>query len=135
MKIQKTKIMKSALLKIVFIGVVGIILLPACQDLLTKAPSDSPSSITFYSNEHELIAAVNGAYTVLWALESRTIPLGEELDNATDIGFLRSGNLKEISIGGHSSANALIVAVWDRLYAGIGKVNNLLDNMHRAEDN
>jgi hypothetical protein len=106
-----------------------------CQDLLNKNPSDQPSSIEFYSNEEELEMAVNGIYTVLWNFESRNLPIGAELDNTTDIGFHRSGHVKTIAQGGHSSTNAIIAASWDRLYAGIGKVNTLLDNMTKAEEN
>src|SRR5699024_9280083 len=106
-----------------------------CQDLLKKEPSDQPSTIDFYSNQEELKLAVNGIYTVFWEFESRNLPIGVGLDNTTDIGFHRSGHVKEIAQGGHSSTNAIISASWDRLYTGIAKANNLLENMSRAEEN
>src|SRR5699024_6170006 len=105
----------------------------ACQDELTKTPLDAPSDVNFFSNESELEVAINGVYTTLW-WQSRGLPALEELDNTTDIGFLRDGGLKVVGEGGHTSETGFIEYTWDHFYSGVAKANNLLDKMTRAEE-
>ncbi|WP_395260093.1 RagB/SusD family nutrient uptake outer membrane protein [Halalkalibaculum sp. DA3122] len=105
----------------------------ACQDELNKTPLDAPANTNFFSNESELELAINGVYTSLW-WESRGIPALQEIDNATDIGFLRDGPLKDVATGAHNSDTGIFESTWDHFYSGIAKANNLLQNMNRAQD-
>lgn len=125
--------MKSFISSITLV-IISIAILSACDDMLTKAPSDQPANISYYSNEQELESAVNGIYNIFWDLESRSLPIDMSLDHTADIGFLRSGHVKEISQGGHSATNSIIVATWVRLYSGVARVHNLLEYMDRADD-
>lgn len=111
----------------------GFTIISACQDELTQEPLDAPSDVNFFSNESELEVAINGVYTTLW-WQSRGIPALEEIDNTTDVGFLRDGGLKEIGQGAHTSETGFFEYTWDHFYSGIGKANNLLEKMSRAEE-
>ena len=119
--------------------VVSILILTiGCEDHLTLSPLDEPSNVTFYSNEGELILALNGVYNnTLW-LNYGWNPnyFKEQLDLMTDLGFERShGDVKAIADGSLSSSTAAVVNTWNHFYRGISRANNLLDNMHRAEEN
>ena len=116
-----------------------ILLINACEeDFLSKYPIDAPSSETFYSNEKELIMAMNGCYTNLiitsanWGyFKSRMFPW--HLETMSDIGWERYGN--EICFGTHDSQSRWFSRVWSGLYNGIAKCNSLINNMDRAKDN
>lgn len=116
----------------VFVLIIAVLL--ACEDQLTKAPLDAPSSANFFSNESELEVGINGVYTSLWWYSRTTEPAPLEIDNSTDIGFIRGGPLKDVSIGAHNSDTGIFESTWNHLYSGISKANNLLQNMDRAQD-
>ncbi len=123
--------MKKLLLTIFTITIIGLSL-SACDDLLTKAPLDSPSSATFYSNATELDMALNGIYRELW-WQTRGLPFLFELDQTTDLGFLRDGDYKTIAQGEHDSDLWVFsVEMWEKLYSGVAYSNDLLENMDRA---
>ena len=106
----------------------------ACEDALDRVPLDAPSDETFFSNESELILALNGAYRSLY-WRTGGVPFPMALDNATDLGFLRSnfGSMQTYSRGAHSSQDGGFADTWENMYTGISRVNNLLNNMDRAE--
>jgi hypothetical protein len=110
----------------------------SCQDVLDLEPLDQPSDVTFFSNQDQLELALNGAYTDLWWLSDVNAPMQVNLDNATDLGFLRAnftaGGLISVSNGLHSPEEGVFGGTWDKMYRGISKANNLLENMERAED-
>lgn len=118
--------------------VAAIIFLSGCRDQLNLSPHDAPSNVTFYEDEDQLLLAVNGAYEqTLWLfygwLPSTAF---EQFDLMSDIGFERShAGVKSIADGSHGSGTGEIEATWSHFYNAIARVNNLLDNMQRAEDN
>ena len=122
--------------------VVLILLINACEkDFLTKYPINSPSSETFFSNEKELIMAINGCYVNMVIFGSgryyggtfrgRIFPW--HLEAMSDIGWERYG--VDISVGTHDSQSKWPRLVWSQSFNGIAKCNSLLDNMDRAKDN
>lgn len=125
------------LYKFVFVSVLSVLILAACQDELVKAPLDTPSNTNFFSNESELELAINGVYRSLWwesGFPNGMVHTLQEIDNSTDIGFLRAGTLKELSQGAHTSETGEFESTWAHLFGGIAKANNLLQNMDRAQD-
>lgn len=107
----------------------------ACEDALDKLPLDAPSDETFFSNQTELDLALTGAYRdVYW--RSGTLPYPAVLDNATDLGFLRTdfSGMQAYSRGAHSAATSGFSETWERMYSGIGRCNNLLSKMVKAKD-
>ncbi len=115
-----------------------ILLIGACEDgFLEKYPLDAPSSETFYSNEDELIMAVNACYTNIiiisndWgAFKSMLFPW--HLETMSDISWERYGN--DICFGSHDSQSWWPEMVWSSLFNGIAKCNELINNMDRAKD-
>ncbi|MBC9797151.1 RagB/SusD family nutrient uptake outer membrane protein [Sinomicrobium weinanense] len=108
--------------------------LGACDDALDKLPLDAPSDETFYTNETELEMAVTGAYRSLYWVSD--VPFPVLLDNTTDLGFLRSdfSSMQTFSRGAHSPAEPGFSDVWEKMYTGIGRCNNLLNNMEKARE-
>lgn len=109
--------------------------LGACSDALEKFPLDAPSDETFFSNQTELDLAITGAYRDLY-WRSGNLPMPAVMDNATDLGFLRSefSGMQAYSRGSHSSNTSGFADTWDRMYSGIGRCNNLLSKMPKAKD-
>jgi hypothetical protein len=110
-----------------------IFLSSGCDDILDRLPLDSPSDATFFSNEGELVLAINGVYNNLWWHVSNHQAV-QSLDNTTDIGFLRDGPIRDLADGSTTSTSQGIESFWTHLYRGISRANNLLSNMHRSED-
>ena len=126
--------MKTIIHKFFFAALV-LFTVSACEDALDKLPLDAPSDETFFSNETELKLALTGAYRdIYW--RSGSLPYQSLLDNATDLGFLRTdfSGLQSYSRGAHSSNTSGFSETWDRMYSGIGRANNLLNNMSKAQD-
>jgi hypothetical protein len=117
-----------------FAVVMTVFMVTACDDALNKFPLDAPSDDTFFSNETELNLALTGAYrNVYW--RSGRIPFPALLDNATDLGFLRSdfNGMQSYSMGAHSSTTSGFENTWEEMYTGIGRCNNLLAKMVKAK--
>ena len=126
--------MKNIIYKFFFAALI-LFSVSACEDALDKLPLDAPSDETFFSNETELKLALTGAYRdIYW--RSGSLPYQALLDNATDLGFLRSdfSGMQAYSRGAHSSNTSGFAETWDKMYSGIGRANNLLTNMSKAED-
>jgi len=112
------------------------VVFPACQDDLTKTPLDAPANTNFYSNQDELLLGINGAYneTLWWEITGSPAP--EQLDAMTDLGFERSnGDIKAVALGSASSTSGIFESTWNQFYGALSRVNNLLGNMSRAEEN
>jgi hypothetical protein len=126
--------MKTIIHKFCFLTLV-LFAVTACEDALDKLPLDAPSDETFFSNETELKLAITGAYRdIYW--RSGSLPYQSLLDNASDLGFLRTdfSGMQAYSRGAHSSTTSGFMETWDRMYSGIGRCNNLLNKMPKAKD-
>lgn len=123
-------------LNIISLFLLVFIITSACEDALDRLPLDAPSDQTFFSNQTELELAINGAYRDFYWRSEGGLPFSLILDNATDLGFLRTdfSGMQAYSQGAHSSVTNGFSATWDRMYSGIGRCNNLLDNMERARE-
>lgn len=106
------------------------------KDFLDKLPLDSPSDATFFSNQEELDLAVNGAYTDLWWEGSSSTPYALYLDATTDIAWSRGdyGGVQTVQSGNYTPDFSIFINTWTHMYEGISKCNNILVNMHRAQD-
>ncbi|HEU5146723.1 MAG TPA: RagB/SusD family nutrient uptake outer membrane protein, partial [Chryseosolibacter sp.] len=83
----------------------------------------------------ELKLALTGAYRdIYW--RSGSLPYQALLDNASDLGFLRTdfSGMQSYSRGAHSSNTSGFSETWDKMYSGIGRCNNLLTNMSKAQE-
>ena len=104
------------------------------KDFLTKAPTDQPSTETFFENENDLILAANGAYNGLYWETGRT-PYQMWLDASTDMAFNRGdyGGTNTVQMGQFSTETAVFYSFWSSLYTRIARCNNILTNMHKAK--
>src|SRR5690606_35891329 len=113
---------------------IALLLTTSCERYLDRSPLDRPSSNTFWSNEGELILAVNGCYSTLTHTQSGPIPFFMIFDLMSDIGWNRSANtLSPIRLGVATTDNTEFLSIWNTLYEGISSCNLLLENMNRAE--
>jgi hypothetical protein len=117
-----------------FIAVLGM---GACNSVLDLESLTEPTDATFFSNEKELDLALTGVYnSVLWT-GGYGLPVPVNMDNgATDIGLVRGGfvGFDELGAGSHSASTGGFQSIYSHLYRGIGRANNLIQNMDRAVD-
>lgn len=116
--------------------IIVLLNLSGCKDNLTKAPLDSPSDVTFFRSQSDLELAINGAYTSLWWEIMEGIPTLQVIDNGTDIGFLRQDEhgTQSVAQGNHTPDTEVFLRTWRHFYSGISKVNNVLNNMDKAQE-
>lgn len=110
----------------------------ACNDDILELESlTEPTDATFFSNEQELNLALTGVYnSVVWR-GGYGLPVQANMDNAaTDIGLVRGGyvGLEQLGAGSHSASTGGFSRMYADLYRGIGRANNLIQNLDRAAD-
>lgn len=120
-----------------FLSLILMICIGACSDILDLESLTEPTDATFFSNEQELDLALTGVYnSVIWR-GGYQLPMQVNMDNgATDIGLVRGGfsGFDELGSGTHSASTGGFSSNYSHLYRGIGRANNLLQNMDRAKD-
>ncbi|MGO4875644.1 RagB/SusD family nutrient uptake outer membrane protein [Pedobacter psychrotolerans] len=110
--------------------------LSSCQkNYLDKTPLSGPSDETYFSNQDELVLAVNGLYRYANYAPLDNMPLNLLLDNGTDIGWDRNNSpLQSLGKGNQDSNNGLAISVWTEAYKVIAKCNFILDNIDKVKD-
>src|SRR5690606_1859630 len=88
------------------------------------------------SNETELLLAVNSAYRSFYWISSHNVPYIMWLDGSTDISWTRGNyvNMLDLQGGQVTTETNLFYDTWDFYYNAIMRCNNILENMHRAQD-
>jgi hypothetical protein len=107
----------------------------ACEDLLDLESLTEPTDATFFSNEAELDLALTGVYNSLVWLGGYSLPVQVSMDNgASDIGLVRGGfsGFDELGAGSHSANTGGFLSIYTHMYRGIGRANNLINNLDRA---
>ena len=110
--------------------------LSSCQkNYLDKSPSSGPSDETYFSNQDELVLAVNGLYRYASYAPLDNMPLNLLTDNGTDIGWDRNNSaLQSLGKGNQDSNNGFSLSVWTEGYRVIAKCNFILDNIDKVKD-
>ena len=128
--------MKRIRNKIVSIFALVVLLSSCSSDFLNRFPLDSPSSSTFFSNETELVLALNSAYRSLYWISSHNVPYIMWLDGSTDITWTRGNyvNMLDLQGGQVTTETNLFYDTWNFYYNSIMRCNNILENMYRAQD-
>ncbi len=109
----------------------------ACEDLLDLESLTEPTDATFFSSEEELDLALTGVYNSLVWLGGYNLPVQVNMDNgATDIGLVRGGfaGFDQLGAGSHSANTGGFLSIYTHMYRGIGRANNLINNLDRAAD-
>jgi hypothetical protein len=123
---------KKLILVLVTLAISG-----ACSDVLDLESLTEPTDATFFQNEQELDLALSGVYnSVIWQ-GGYALPVQVNMDNgATDIGLCRGSYLgfDDLGAGSHSASTGGFQSVYAHLYRGIGRANNMLQNMERAQE-
>jgi len=115
----------------------SVTLFTSCnRDFLDRFPLDSPSSSTFFSNEDELLLAVNSAYRSFYWISSHNVPYIMWLDGSTDITWTRGNyvNMLDLQGGQVTTETNLFYDTWNFYYNAIMRCNNILENMHTAQE-
>lgn len=122
--------MKRNYLSIIFAG----LLMAACS--LEKEPLDGPSSNTFPSSVYEAETGIYAAYKSLAEHEGNSTPWWEVMDNITDIGVTRKNTAKyaELITSAATGENDCAVALYNRSYKNIARINLVLDGMDKIQD-
>jgi len=112
-----------------------VLMASACKKDLDKLPLSGPSDQSFFSNQDELILAVNGIYSTLKINPSDNSPFFITLDNSTDIGWDRNtSDLQSLGKGNQDGNNSYSLIVWTQFYQTIGRCNFILDNVAKVKD-
>ena len=127
--------MKKYITSYIVAALLGI---TACtEDVLDLESLTEPTDATFFSNEQELDLALTGVYnSVVWT-GGYSLPVQVNMDNgATDIGLVRGGfaGFGQLGAGSHSANTGGFNSVYSHLYRGIGRANNLIQNLERASE-
>lgn len=121
--------------KLLSILSITIFFLQACnKDYLNKLPLSGPSDVSYFSNQDELLLAVNGLYKGINYLNGDGLPFNDVLDNITDIGFGRDVNdFQKLGEGNQDANNTFTQGVWQNGYQVIGRCNFILDNIEKVK--
>ena len=128
--------MMKNLIKIYSI-LIALFVFSACEDVIDLNSLTEPTDATFFSNEQELELALTGVYTSVVHQGGYGLPIQVNMDNGgTDIGLVRGGFLSfdELGAGSHSASSGGFATVYSHFYRGIGRANNLLNNMSKAQE-
>ncbi len=104
-----------------------------CSDeLLTTVPSDRVSSATFWENERDFNTALNGAYERMMGVNLDPM----YFDGATDIGYSHADWMRqhEYVMGRANALSGWSAGIWDRIFTGISRTNEVLTQLDVIED-
>lgn len=108
----------------------------ACnKDYLDKNPLSGPSNESFFTNQAELILAVNGIYTAIVISPTDAMPFITTIDAATDINWDRNtSGLQALGKGNQDSNSDYGQSMWTSFYKLIARCNFILDNVTKVRD-
>lgn len=121
--------------KSIFFLTLVLMVLGGCKKTyLDRLPESSPNSGTYFKSADELVLAINSAYNNICYNGAANMPGLMLYDGMSDIFWYRQTNdVQTVGLGLHTPSTTLFRQVWDLFYGGIGKCNNLLDNMNKAK--
>lgn len=117
---KKTKVLLMGMLVLgITIGTTG-----CGDDILTTVPSDRVSSATFWQNERDFNTALNGAYERMMGVNLDPM----FFDGATEIGYSHADwrRQHEYVMGRANGLSGWSAGMWDRLFTGITRSNEIL---------
>lgn len=128
-KITKTK---NVLLAGLLMVIAGLGFTGCNDDLLTTVPTDRVSSATFWEDERDFNVALNGAYDRMMGVNLDPM----YFDGATEIGYSHADWMRqhEYVMGRANSQSGWSAGMWDRLYTGISRANEILAQLDAVED-
>jgi starch-binding outer membrane protein, SusD/RagB family len=101
-----------------------------CSDFLDVNPTDRYTQTTYWKSRDQAEAALFGTYNALTNGNLYADPLSMEAATPNHYTYNNTGGAGFIAQGIHDAANdGIINSKWGACYAGIGRANNLLDNI------
>lgn len=123
----------------IFITIFILLGFSSCEDkFLDLKPLSEPTDVTFFSDANQLQLALNTIYATMYLPEPEGMPLVNYMETTlTDNGLYRvTGEhygIRALSNSVHDASSGFD-GIYSYLYVGIGRANNMLQNMERAQD-
>jgi starch-binding outer membrane protein, SusD/RagB family len=102
----------------------------ACDEgFLTTAPQDVISDATYWQSERDFTLAVNAAYREVIGVDQMYF------DGATDLAYSQQDWMRnhEFAQGTATAAHGWSLDMWNRMYRGISRVNEVLTRLETAD--
>jgi len=121
--------------KRIFILLLIALTVGACdKQILDLNSLTEPVSTTFFANENELNLALTGVYNSLIRTDYG-VAYQMGMDNGgTDIGISRGCAFDNLGAGSQSASTGTFQSLYSFYYIGLGRANNLLQNMQRTKN-
>lgn len=111
--------------------------LVSCEDFLNRQPLDTPSSVTFYSNEAEIKIGLTGVYNASFWNSRGSVPDLKRVEATTDLIISRKSDPEAIIAMGNSGpfviGNTMSDWGWTQAYKLVSRANDFLEGMKRGE--
>jgi hypothetical protein len=120
-------VLSGILIFVIALGTTG------CDDeLLTTVPPDEVSSATFWESERDFNTALNGTYDRMMGVNIDPM----YFDGATDIGYSHADWMRQHGyvMGRANALSGWSAGMWDRLYTGISRANEILERLELLEE-
>jgi len=120
--------------KYIFISVLTLSLLAGCsEDILDIDPRDRYVQDTFFQNREQAEAAVNATYAVLQntGFYGGVSPVSRETFSPNAYAYNDAYNL--VLTGTYDANTNLFSAAWNASYRGIGRANNVIQNIDNID--
>ncbi|MFC0181831.1 RagB/SusD family nutrient uptake outer membrane protein [Pseudarcicella hirudinis] len=109
----------------------------SCEDFLNRQPLDTPSSVTFYSNEAEIKIGLTGVYNASFWNSRGSVPDLKRVEATTDLIISRKSDPEAIIAMGNSGpfviGNTMSDWGWTQAYKLVSRANDFLEGMKRGE--
>ncbi|WP_421918898.1 RagB/SusD family nutrient uptake outer membrane protein [Marinifilum sp.] len=126
-------------IKAIIYGLIVLVGFSCSDDYIERYPLVNPSSETFLSTGPEMELAINAAYQKMYWSGGYNTTNHYRMDFATDIGMFRpewgADGFNSISRGDHTTLTSTFKNAWDNFYTGVGRCNNILENIERGREN
>ncbi len=119
--------------KIIYTGMVIILTFYSCNEsFLDTVATDSYNEANWWQTESQVISSLNGCYAILRNDQIYGTSAFRE-ENISPNSYSMGGD-SPLDIGTHNSGNDnRFSGKWNAYYEGIGRVNDLLDNIDKVE--
>lgn len=123
-RVKTTKVLLAAF-------IASFCLISCNVDLISP---NGPTSESYPQDGNEVQMGLFGAYRSLSEFTYSSTPYLNIMDNNTDIGYTRPGNVyTPLITSGATPSNALTILPWRYFYKAIARVHAVLDNMDKLE--
>lgn len=118
-----------------YIGILAVVLLASCDDMITRKSLVSPSADTFFTNATEISGGVNGCYSLINLSPGGYCDYIFSWDGITDTEWIRGNTSSDEILGGAMDfTHGYPSNIWKNCYIGIGRCNLMIQKMTEDSD-